>query len=68
MLKKYIKIRAPNPNTISADIPVSELPHCQKNNCKGLLRPDIVWFGENLDENILEATSKYFEDGSNINI
>ncbi|KAF5284257.1 hypothetical protein FQR65_LT00257 [Abscondita terminalis] len=32
-------------------IPVSHLPKCK--NCGGLLRPHIVWFGENLDETIL---------------
>ncbi len=29
------------------------LPHCPE--CGSLLRPDVVWFGESLDENTLEA-------------
>ncbi len=29
-------------------------PRCEK--CEGLLRPDVVWFGESLDENILYNT------------
>uniref|UniRef100_A0A069DUB7 NAD-dependent protein deacylase n=1 Tax=Panstrongylus megistus TaxID=65343 RepID=A0A069DUB7_9HEMI len=35
------------------DIPLEELPRCKNNDCKGLLRPYIVWFGENLHEDIL---------------
>ena len=45
---------APGRNAKNADIPVSDLPKCQE--CSGLLRPDIVWFGENLDwDNIQRA-------------
>ncbi|MEE8575195.1 MAG: NAD-dependent deacylase [Thermodesulfobacteriota bacterium] len=29
-------------------LPESGLPHCNREGCKGLLRPDIVWFGESL--------------------
>ncbi|KAH9635479.1 hypothetical protein HF086_015479 [Spodoptera exigua] len=32
----------------------SALPHCQKPECGGLLRPHIVWFGENLEIPVLE--------------
>lgn len=28
------------------DIPISDLPRCTQPNCGGLLRPDVVWFGE----------------------
>jgi len=28
------------------DIPLSDLPRCTQPNCGGLLRPDVVWFGE----------------------
>uniref|UniRef100_A0A0P4VPP7 NAD-dependent protein deacylase n=1 Tax=Rhodnius neglectus TaxID=72488 RepID=A0A0P4VPP7_9HEMI len=35
------------------DIPLEDLPRCKNNNCKGLLRPYIVWFGENLHEDTL---------------
>ncbi|KAK9307125.1 hypothetical protein QLX08_002449 [Tetragonisca angustula] len=44
----------PDPNIMTSDIPREDLPKCEKENCKGLLRPHIVWFGENLDEYILE--------------
>uniref|UniRef100_A0A0N7ZCB6 NAD-dependent protein deacylase n=1 Tax=Scylla olivacea TaxID=85551 RepID=A0A0N7ZCB6_SCYOL len=43
---------APDPNAVNARIPESELPRCQK--CSGLLRPNVVWFGEGLDDNVLQ--------------
>ncbi|XP_063843209.1 NAD-dependent protein deacylase sirtuin-5, mitochondrial-like isoform X2 [Scylla paramamosain] len=43
---------APDPNAVNARIPESELPRCQK--CSGLLRPNVVWFGEGLDNNVLQ--------------
>ncbi|KAK0135090.1 NAD-dependent protein deacylase sirtuin-5, mitochondrial [Merluccius polli] len=44
---------APDPNTDDAQIPVNELPRCEDVDCRGLLRPAVVWFGETLDSNIL---------------
>jgi len=38
------------------DIPVEQLPHCHK--CNGLLRPNVVWFGESLSEQALEDSIK----------
>ena len=35
------------------DVPIKILPKCK--SCGGLLRPDVVWFGEPLDEKILHA-------------
>jgi len=35
------------------DVPIEILPHCD--NCGGLLRPHIVWFGESLDPEILDS-------------
>lgn len=35
------------------DVPIMILPSCQA--CGGLLRPDVVWFGEALDEKILRT-------------
>lgn len=32
-------------------VPVSELPHCK--SCQSLLRPSVVWFGEELDAQVL---------------
>jgi len=34
------------------DVPIKILPRCA---CGGLLRPGVVWFGEPLDESVLEA-------------
>ena len=36
------------------DVPLSLLPHCR--TCGGLLRPHIVWFGEALDREVLDAS------------
>ncbi|KAA0196937.1 hypothetical protein HAZT_HAZT008013, partial [Hyalella azteca] len=47
---------APDPNVRSANIPVESLPRCQ--DCGGLLRPSVVWFGESLDEDILLRASE----------
>ncbi|XP_043464999.1 NAD-dependent protein deacylase sirtuin-5, mitochondrial-like [Leptopilina heterotoma] len=44
---------SPDPNTLSSDVAVKDLPRCNKNNCGGLLRPYIIWFGENLDQQVL---------------
>lgn len=44
---------------MTSDIPRNDLPLCQKEDCKGLLRPHIVWFGENLDEHTLHQAGKY---------
>ncbi len=36
------------------DVPIKILPKCPE--CKGLLRPDVVWFGEALDYNDLQES------------
>jgi len=46
--------RSPDPNIMSSDIPIKELPRCEVEDCGALLRPDIIWFGEQLNENILQ--------------
>ena len=38
------------------EVPIKILPRCGA--CGGLLRPDVVWFGEALDENILHTIYK----------
>uniref|UniRef100_A0AAF7AGZ0 NAD-dependent protein deacylase sirtuin-5, mitochondrial n=1 Tax=Bos taurus TaxID=9913 RepID=A0AAF7AGZ0_BOVIN len=50
--------RAPDPQTQDAGIPVEKLPRCEEAGCGGLLRPHVVWFGENLDPAILEEVDK----------
>ncbi|XP_058794808.1 NAD-dependent protein deacylase sirtuin-5, mitochondrial-like [Phymastichus coffea] len=48
---------SPDPDFVSSDIPVQDLPRCEKNNCGELLRPDIVWFGESLNTHILDRVN-----------
>lgn len=31
---------------------------CQKDSCGGLLRPHVVWFGESLDPEVLDAADE----------
>ncbi|XP_062953142.1 NAD-dependent protein deacylase sirtuin-5, mitochondrial isoform X2 [Cynocephalus volans] len=49
---------APEPETQDARIPVEKLPRCEEAGCEGLLRPHVVWFGENLDPAILEEVDR----------
>lgn len=49
-----INFSAPEPEATYSNIMEKDLPHCQKENCGGLLRPHIIWFGENLEKNVLE--------------
>ena len=47
-----------DPKEPLARIPESELPHCPK--CKkGLLRPAVVWFGEDLDRGMLSEVDDW---------
>ena len=50
----------PDANQTPAMIPIKDLPACPE--CGGLLRPDIVWFGENLDHGAIEKASKKAEE------
>lgn len=50
---------APDPNACDARIPEEELPRCTI--CKDMLRPDVVWFGEGLDDKVLSDTQKELE-------
>jgi NAD-dependent deacetylase sirtuin 5 len=43
---------APDPNQSEASLPMDQLPKC---SCGGLLRPNVVWFNENLDPAILNV-------------
>ena len=46
--------------TPSAQIPEKDLPTCSK--CGSLLRPAVVWFGENLDYKVLDAAGEALEN------
>jgi len=52
---------APDPDAQAARIPEKDLPRCQKPTCGGLLRPHVVWFGENLDEQVLDTAHEELE-------
>ncbi|XP_064202375.1 NAD-dependent protein deacylase sirtuin-5, mitochondrial-like [Anguilla rostrata] len=43
----------PNPHVSDANIPVDQLPRCEDEDCSGLVRPNVVWFGETLDSRVL---------------
>lgn len=51
--------RSPDPNIMSSDIPREELPRCEIKDCGALLRPDIIWFGEQLNEDVLQKACMY---------
>lgn len=36
-----------------------EVPICSEHGCGGLMRPDVVWFGEYLDPNILNEATRF---------
>ncbi|XP_014213769.1 NAD-dependent protein deacylase sirtuin-5, mitochondrial [Copidosoma floridanum] len=52
---------SPDPNFVSSDIPIEDLPRCNQGNCQALLRPDIIWFGEGLDPEVLNKASQAVE-------
>lgn len=53
---------APTPGSSAANIPLELLPRCKQEYCGGLLRPHVVWFGEGLDEDILDAAHHELEN------
>lgn len=50
------KVRCTNCGRVKPnhDVPIAILPNCT--DCKGLLRPHIVWFGESLDQQDLDRS------------
>ncbi|KAM4552795.1 NAD-dependent protein deacylase sirtuin-5, mitochondrial-like [Odontesthes bonariensis] len=52
---------APGSNVADAQIPVDKLPRCDYRDCHGLLRPNVVFFGETLDSHILTKVEKEME-------
>ena len=50
---------APEPGTLEVKIPVKDLPACE--SCGGLLRPHIVWFGESLEDDVLDSAFKEYD-------
>ncbi|CAN9503423.1 unnamed protein product [Ophioblennius macclurei] len=52
---------APGLDVPDAVIPVDKLPRCDKRDCHGLLRPNVVFFGETLDSHVLTKVEKEME-------
>ncbi|KAI1704163.1 sir2 family domain-containing protein [Ditylenchus destructor] len=50
---------APDVNAVSTRIPTDHLPKCKE--CSGLLRPHVVWFGEGLDNDVMEAANYHLD-------
>lgn len=48
----------PDPHVSDANIPADQLPRCDDDDCNGLLRPNVIWFGETLDSNILSQVEE----------
>ncbi|ESO86512.1 hypothetical protein LOTGIDRAFT_207074 [Lottia gigantea] len=53
---------APEPDAPDGKIPEDQLPRCKKTDCSGLLRPQVVWFGENLDPKVLDKSFSELEN------
>jgi len=49
-----------NPTNPDAKIPIDQLPTCLE--CGGLLRPNVVWFGETLDDHMMARVEKLIKD------
>ncbi|XP_075877595.1 NAD-dependent protein deacylase sirtuin-5, mitochondrial-like isoform X2 [Nelusetta ayraudi] len=52
---------SPDPSVADAAVPVDKLPRCDVRDCHGLLRPNVVFFGETLDSHILTKVEKEME-------
>ncbi|KAK5615225.1 NAD-dependent protein deacylase sirtuin-5, mitochondrial [Crenichthys baileyi] len=52
---------SPGADVPDAQIPVDKLPRCEERDCRGLLRPNVVFFGETLDSHILTKVEKEIE-------
>lgn len=48
----------PDPHLMDSKIDVQDLPHCKRSGCNGLLRPHVVWFGEQLEEAIIDKAQE----------
>lgn len=56
-----------DPNHRLARIPEEDLPKCPK--CQtGLQRPGVVWFGENLDEEMLQGVDDWIDQGKVVSV
>ncbi|KAK0707517.1 DHS-like NAD/FAD-binding domain-containing protein [Lasiosphaeris hirsuta] len=49
-----------DPSHALEHMPAADLPACPE--CKALLRPDVVWYGEPLDEDMLTSVDEWIDD------
>uniref|UniRef100_A0A2A4J8L1 Deacetylase sirtuin-type domain-containing protein n=2 Tax=Heliothis virescens TaxID=7102 RepID=A0A2A4J8L1_HELVI len=49
---------SPEALEVLSNIPESDLPHCNESGCSGLLRPNIAWFGESLESDVVEKAEE----------
>jgi len=56
------KVRCTGCGVVSSEFPIELpiLPHCEK--CGKLLRPHVVWFGESLESDVLDAAETAIEE------
>ncbi|TEA15932.1 NAD-dependent protein deacylase [Colletotrichum sidae] len=52
---------------LSSGLAKEDLPQCPKCN-KSIIRPRVVWFGENLPKEVVEETDAFFEDPEPIDL
>ena len=53
---------APDSDATAARLKKSDLPICKVENCGGLLRPHVVWFGENLSFDVLDDADEELQN------
>lgn len=51
---------SPDPNAKPANIPLEDLPRCK--HCQSLLRPNVVWFGEPLDIDVVSSAQNAMDN------
>ncbi|KAL2114250.1 hypothetical protein VUR80DRAFT_10037 [Thermomyces stellatus] len=54
-----------DPSRPAPQIPLSEIPRCPECD-KGLQRPDIVWFGEGMDRDVVDSIIAWMDRGVDI--
>jgi NAD+-dependent protein deacetylase sirtuin 5 len=53
-------------NVALPELAIRDLPHCP--DCKGLLRPGVVWFGESLPHDVLDAVDNFISTSPTIDL
>lgn len=53
-------------NVALPELAIRDLPHCPV--CKGLLRPGVIWFGESLPRQVLDAVDNFIRTAPKIDL